>query len=345
MRQWIDFKQLRSRLRFADVLKHYGVSVTLKKDQAVGFCPLPGHQGDRRTPSFSANLKRNIWQCFGCGAKGNVLDFAIRMERLSPENKGDVRKVALKLAEHFEIQAGALTREVQEEGEELFKGPHAQTTSETGTPATVNEPLDFELKGLRYEHPYLIDRGFSRETIARFGLGYCARGLMARRIVIPLDDARGRLVGYAGRLVDDTAITERSPKYKFPTDRQRLGVLLEFRKSALLYNAHRIKDEADHLVVVEGFPSVWWLTQMGVPNAVALMGSSCSPEQAAIILSKTLRDGYVFVMPDGDAAGERCAQSVFGAVGGQRWVQRIDLGPGRQPTDCGFEEVSKFFGV
>jgi len=84
---------------------------------------------------------------------------------------------------------------------------------------------------------------------------------------------------------------------------------------------------------------------MGVLNTVALMGSSCSPEQAAIILGKTHRDGYVFVMPDGDDAGERCAQSVFVGVGAERWVRRIALGKGRQPTDCSFENVSEFFGV
>jgi DNA primase len=354
MRQWIDFKELRSQLSFADVLTHYGVKVTVRGEQAVGFCPLPKHEGERRSPSFSANLRRGIWQCFGCGGKGNVLDFAVRMERLAPENSSDVRTVALKLAEHFQLEtgvkrrgptdsAGQTSNEKEAEGE-LFVEPRTPT-ADPSAPARVNEPLDFELKGLQVDHPYLRKRGFSRETVQHFGIGFCPRGLMKERVAIPLHDPDGRLVGYAGRLVDDAAITERNPKYKFPTDRQRLGIQYEFRKSALLYNTHRIKATVDHLVVVEGFASVWWLHQMGVQNSVALMGASCSPEQAAIILAKTQDDGYVFAMPDGDDAGDRCAQSLFAGVGGRRWVRRIVLGSGRQPTDCSFEDLSQFFGV
>jgi CHC2-type zinc finger protein len=80
MSTWIDFKELRSKLRFSDVFRHYAVQVTVKGERATGFCPLPTHQGQRRSPSFSVHLERGIWQCFGCQAKGNLLDFACRME-------------------------------------------------------------------------------------------------------------------------------------------------------------------------------------------------------------------------------------------------------------------------
>ena len=76
--QWIDFKELRAKLRFAEVLQSYHIQVKVKGDRATGFCPLPchpKHDGKRHSPSFSANLTRGIFQCFGCGAKGNILDF------------------------------------------------------------------------------------------------------------------------------------------------------------------------------------------------------------------------------------------------------------------------------
>lgn len=111
MSQWIDFKEMRSRLRFADVLDHYGIKLGSNgRDQVQGFCPLPSHQGQRRSPSFSANLERGIWQCFGCGAKGNVLDFAVRMDGLSPDQSGDVRATALRLAEKFQIGSAKRSR-------------------------------------------------------------------------------------------------------------------------------------------------------------------------------------------------------------------------------------------
>ena len=77
--------------------------------------------------------------------------------------------------------------------------------------------LNFELQGLDPSHAYLKERGFTTETIAYFGLGYCSRGLMQGRIAIPLHDEHGLLVGYAGRLVDDREIDEDNPKYRFPS--------------------------------------------------------------------------------------------------------------------------------
>ena len=362
MGQWIDFKVLRSKLSFAAVLDHYGVNLKGKGDQAQGFCPLPGHKGERRSPSFSANLKRGIWQCFGCGAKGNVLDFAIRMEGLSPDRNADVRTVALRLRDRFQIDCVSDGRpgDVRPEGNSPAQtgstGPQSSeqpllplvgesSSDSVRMPVRINEPLDFELKGLQADHPYLWSRRFSPETVRHFGIGFCSRGLMAGRIVIPLHDTKGRLVGYAGRVIDDAAISEDNPKYRFPSKRERKGVLHEFHKSHLLYNAHRIKGPVDQLVVVEGFSSVWWLHQAGIENVVALMGSSCSPEQSAIIQAVTSTAGRIAVFPDGDDAGERCAQSVFGAVGPHRWIRWVRLPAGRQPTDCQPDELAQFFRV
>ena len=86
MKTWIDFKGLRKKLDFEQVLRHYGVEVKRKGNQHQGYCPLPNHQGKKNSPSFSANLERGIFQCFGCGAKGNVLEFAAMMEKADPKD-------------------------------------------------------------------------------------------------------------------------------------------------------------------------------------------------------------------------------------------------------------------
>ena len=143
----------------------------------------------------------------------------------------------------------------------------------------VNARLDFELKNLDYSHPYLKSRGFSDAVIKAFGLGYCSRGLMKGRIAIPLHDGTGMLIGYAGRIVDDSAINENTPRYLYPGSRERGGTRYEFHKSEFLYNGYRMKDVAD-LVVVESFTAVWWLAQACIENVVALMGASCSAMQA-----------------------------------------------------------------
>jgi DNA primase len=115
--------------------------------------------------------------------------------------------------------------------------------------------------------------------------------------------------------------------------------LLEFRKSLLLYNAHRVKAPVDHLFVVEGFPAAWWLWQAQYRNVFALMGSDCSGAQAKLIVDLMKPDGKVWVMPDGDDAGFRCAQSVLERVSPHRFVRWVRLGAGEQPTDLSLDEL------
>src|ERR1051326_4674828 len=243
MTNWIDFKELRQQLNFGGVLRLYGVELKQKGDQHHGFCPLPSHNGKKHSPSFSANLKRGSWQCFGCGQKGNVLDFAVLMERGNPKSGEDVARTARKLSTLL------LGKSSEQE--------RANNTAED-VDAVINAPLDFELKGLDVTHPYLFDRGFSEKTIATFGLGFCSRGLLENRIAIPIHDRNGRLVGYAGRAIRDTEVSEENPKYKFPGRRKRKGIFHDFRKSLLLYNAHRINRPVDAVCVIEKkrFPKV-----------------------------------------------------------------------------------------
>src|SRR5688572_27244577 len=101
-KNWINFKELRSKLSFTQVLELFGVKDLVEKGgQIVGFCPIPAHNGNRRTPSFSAHPEKGIFQCFGCGAKGNLLDFAVLMDGGNPKRGLDVRKTALKLNKQF----------------------------------------------------------------------------------------------------------------------------------------------------------------------------------------------------------------------------------------------------
>ncbi len=101
-----------------------------------------------------------------------------------------------------------------------------KTEPKDDLPVVVNPPLGFELKDLDAEHPYLLSRGFTPETIEHFGLGFCSRGLLKDRVAIPLHDMAGALVGYAGRVVDDSLITEDNPRYRFPGERERDGKVL-----------------------------------------------------------------------------------------------------------------------
>jgi DNA primase len=224
----------------------------------------------------------------------------------------------------------------------VAKAPASQPAK--NLPVVINPPLDFELQNLDPDHPYLKSRRFLPETIKHFGLGYCNRGLMKGRVVIPLHDTDDNLVGYAGRLADDLEVSEYNPKYKFPSSRERDGKLLEFRSSHLVYNANRLTWPMEDLIVVEGFPSVWWLTQHRYADCVALMGNSCSDEQARIIVSGLVPDGRVWIMSDGDSGGEYCAESIFAQIAPYRCVRWVKLSHG-QPTDYTPGDLEKFFSI
>jgi DNA primase len=337
MPTWIDFKELRSKLNFEEVLRHYKVEVKRKGKQHHGFCPLPNHNGKKNSPSFSANLEKGIFQCFGCGAKGNVLDFAAKMQNTDPKNGPALHTIAVELQKRFcpGLGGNPQTKEkIENESDE---------PEERSLPTIVNAPLDFELKGLNCVHPYLLNRGFLQETINYFGLGFCSRGYLKNRLAIPLLDHEGKLVGYAGRVVDDSTINEDTPRYRFPGERKRDGNIFEFRKTLFLYNGFRFKTPVDNLIVVEGFTSVWWLHQNQLANVVGVMGSDCSERQGQLIVSLVKPDGRVWLMPDGNEAGERCAQALFRQVASHRFVRWVKLEKDMQPTDLATATVKQCF--
>jgi DNA primase len=338
--KWVNFKELRQRIAIGDVLAAYNVDVKVKGDQAHGFCPLPTHpvhEGKKRSASFAVNLRRGCWQCFSCGMSGNVIDLVCCMERMNPENPADIRKTALFLDGRFPSKKSAADKL----GNKMSEAPipsRMESGSTTGKEVVVNAPLEFELKHLDYDHPYLPSRGFSAETIKHFGLGFCSRGIMKDRVVIPLHDRAGQLIGYAGRVIDDALIGDDNPRYLFPSMRNRQGVQFEFHKSEFLYNAQHIYAPVADLIVVEGFASTWWLWQNGFQNAVAVMGSACSEEQANIIVNLVIPNGRVWVFSDNNRAGWRCAETILFRVAANRfakciWSKKV------QPTDCAPEEL------
>ena len=325
-KQWIDFKTLKETLDVRTVLARYQVSLRGDGTQLSGFCPLPGHgnKGSKqKSPSFSFNTELKAFQCFGCGTSGNVLEFACLMEGKDPQDSQALRAVALSL-----------------QGSE--KAPSRKGTSKPRAPSLpelVNAPLGFALSDLDDEHPYLGNRGFLPATVSYFGLGFASRGLMKGRIAIPLHNLAGELVGYAGRIVDDTLIGADCPRYRFPSDRERVGFRYVFRKSELLYNAHRVRELSRRLIVlVEGYTAVWWLHQAGISNAVAVMGASMSEAQVEIM--KALKPSAVVLLPDGDEAGAELAQNALQLLSPHFWVRWEALPEGSQPTDLATDELS-----
>jgi DNA primase len=161
--------------------------------------------------------------------------------------------------------------------------------------------------------------------------------MMADRIAIPIQNAEGKVVAYAGRFPGEPPDDD-TPKYKLPQG---------FRKSQELFNIDRaIKEPADKpLVIVEGFFGCMKLHQFGCRKVVALMGSTMSATQEELIRKHTDRKSQVVVMLDEDEAGRmgcediavRLAKFVFVTV------HAFDK-DGQQPENMTAEDVKQMLG-
>lgn len=363
MAQWIDFKALKAQLNIINVLNHHGVQLKVRGAQASGFCPLPGH-ADGKSPSFSVNLERQCFNCFGCKKSGNQIDLEVLLQGLDPNDPQVVRQVALELAQRYHLNVGkpppasipqgrsmsetdrraARHRAMRNpaSGVATVEQPSTSDEADVALDPTeiVNPPLGFALQNLDPMHPYLAGRGFTAATIEHFGLGFCSKGMLKDRIAIPLTNMDGELVAYAGRTVDDTKISPQHPKYLFPGRREKGKQRVAFRKSLLLYGADRIDTPAESLVIVEGFASVWWLHQHGIRRAVALMGSSASQWQIQQIATMVGERGKLFVFPDGDEAGVKLARELLPQLAARRWTTWVKLLADEQPTDLDGEMLN-----
>ena len=333
--KFVDFKAVKAAVTMEQVLQHYGLLDQMKRsgDSLSGPCPI--HNGTNPT-QFRVSVSKNCWNCFSdCKCGGNVLDFVAKKEDIT------VHAAALKLREWFNLPTTDKPPEEEDEPPRAA-APAPRTAAPTPTASkekfppddgTPNAPLKFRLEQLDGKHPYLTERGLTPETIVDFGLGHCAKGMMAGRIAIPIHNAEGKVVAYAGRWPGEPA--EGTPKYKLPPG---------FRKSQELFNLDRAGKQPGPLVIVEGFFGAMKLWQCGVKRVVALMGSTLSHAQAELIRKHTDSRSQVIVMLDEDEAGRAGREDIVSRLAPWLFVKaHIFEQAGQQPEHLTTEEVAALF--
>lgn len=309
---WVDLAKIKDSVRFEDVLEHYGVKMTSTRGKELqGHCPFH----DDKNPSFNVNTRKKVFFCFGCGAKGSVVDFVSKKEEVS------VTEAAILLCRWFDISEAVINAPAANKGPETPNRDSSRTKntgglgeSTAGSEAT-NEALTFRLH-LDPDHWYLKDRGLAPRTISHFGLGFCKNGLMKNRIAIPIHDEEGELVAYAGRWAGH--VPSAVEKYMLP---------FRFKKSRVLFNLHRVKG-AEVLVIVEGYWSVFRLHQLNIPS-VALMGCTLSKTQESLLTaSNTSR---LILLLDGDDAGRQAQAQILPRLARHFFTKAVELPEGNQP--------------
>ncbi len=302
---WVSFDEIKKTVSLQMALDHYGIRFRSAGPNTLrGKCPLPTHASKTSTESFTATLNKGVggaWACQSASCTkargrvgGNVLDFVAAMERCS------VRDAAIKLQTWFLVPAAGQSHrpDGKEPRAEIFAGKEpnpkliSNGNSEGAGDSESNKPLSFTLQKIDGGHPYVNERGLTEETARKFGVGiFPGKGSMQNRFVIPIHNAKGELVAYAGRSIDGA-----EPRYKFPVG---------FHKSLELFNLHRVKGELS-VVLVEGFFDCMKVTQADF-RCVALMGSTMSKVQEQLLAEHF---AHVIVMLDGDEAGRVAAQGI-----------------------------------
>ena len=335
----VDFRAVREAVTMEDVLSHYGLLDKMKRsgDSLSGCCPI--HKGSNPT-QFRVSLSKNLWNCFSeCKHGGNVVDFISRMEDVSAYG------AALKAIEWFKLDPDRVYAEGEgadepSEPRSSNEAPARPKSAQPSPPAEAkpegnapNPPLKFRLDKLQREHPYLTERGLTLETLVDFGVGFCAKGMMAGRIAIPIHNPDGQVVAYAGRHVGEPP--EGTPKYKLPPG---------FRKSLELFNLDRARKESGALIVVEGFFDAMKLHQLGHRKAVALMGSSLSPAQEELIRRHTDQHSQILVMLDEDDAGRSARDEIATRLAKFAFVRIHVFGKeDQQPEHLTAEQLAEVF--
>lgn len=269
----VEFTQVKEKASFEQILQHYSLRVIGLGKQRMALCPFHADT----TPSCSIHLERNVFHCFGCNAKGSVLDFVARMENVS------IREAAARVKEICGLRSDAPTFQTSRATR------NANQRSGRRDPIQALQPLRFRLK-LDPSHPYLAGRGVSPELAAQFGLGYCSCGtIMQGWICIPIHDEHGALVAYAGRWASEE-VPQGVSKYILPRG---------FKKRRVLFGLHRVVG-AEHLILVEGYWSVFRIHALGLP-AIALMGRVLSIEQETLLQESGVR--RLTLLLDGDRPG------------------------------------------
>ncbi len=316
MKYDVDFAHVRAHADMAAVLAHYGITLKGTGAQKEGLCPFH----DDTKPSLKVNITKNLFNCFVCGNGGNVIDFVLAVD----DDITSPRQAALQVAKLSRIEAtGRGSRpavRTEPPAEEIKVTPPVSVSAKTLAEdeeaqeeidgVLHNRPLTFQLKlDVEAAKPWLHSRGFTDETIAKFGLGMATRGTMKGRICIPIHNAAGELVAYCGRYPSDD-VPDGEPKYKFPAG---------FRKELELYNLHRVPRGVTGLLMVESPLSVFRASQIdaGCP-IVATMGTTISPEQVVALVNRRkleMASGVkIIVMFDGDEAGRTGAKKVVGEL-------------------------------
>ena len=302
-----------------DIVDVVGSYVPLTKRSGVnlfGLCPFHGE----KTPSFAVNPERQIYHCFGCGKGGGVINFIMEIENLSFPDA--VRFLAKRSGMEVPEDDSDPTRNKRSRmlalNREAARFYHAQLLADTGRAGqayvekrgivSMVKPfgLGFAPDSWQGLTDAMTAKGYTRQELVEAGLARVGKNggiydYFRGRLMFPVIDVRGSVIGFSGRI-----LAEGEPKYLNSPD------TLVYSKSRSLFALNLAKkSKSGYILLAEGNIDVVSLHQAGFDSAVASLGTSLTAEQARLIARYAQK---VIIAYDADAAGRKAAQRAIGIL-------------------------------
>ena len=315
-------------LQRVDVVEVVGRHVQLKKTGSnfSGLCPFHSE----KSPSFTVSPSKQFYHCFGCGQNGDAIRFLMEHNGMS----------FIEAVQDLAQQHGLQVPDDHASPEERARAAERKQKQATLTDVLEKACEDYrkQLRTAQVAIDYLKQRGLTGRIAARFGLGYAPHGwhhlasvfpdytdrlleeagLVIRhdkdgedkrydrfrdRIMFPIRNVKGECIGFGGRVLGDD-----KPKY---LNSPETPVFSKGRELYGLFEARDALREQGFALVTEGYMDVVALAQLGFANAVATLGTACTPDHVHKLFRYT--DQVVFSF-DGDNAGRRAAHKALVAA-------------------------------
>lgn len=255
----------------ADVLEDLGLDIRSETaSEYLLYCPF---HDNTDSPAFAIDKKEGLWICFNasCGAKGNL-------RQLIQKITGDIEDTAYdRFIARLEVNRRS-SSEILDELDEILG-----IANKVEEPDWTEEKLS-DLKLTEEAIDYMLSRDFRLETLKAFEIGWSQK---KRRVIVPVRDEKFKLVGVIGRTID-------------PDDKLRYLYSAGMPKREILFNLQRAKAYTS-VILVEGSFDAMKVHQAGFPNVCAILGSTYSDAQAALVNQYF---DEITVFADNDQAGE-----------------------------------------
>lgn len=314
-----EILSIQRKANIVDIIRDY-VPLTQRGKNYFGICPFH----DDHNPSMSVSPEKGVYKCFVCGNAGNVFNFVMEYEKVSFYEA--VKIVADKIGVSIDISTSKKENTKKSPLYDIYNIAYKFYQNNLNTvygkdakKYLLNRKIDEDVIknfniGLSLSDSELCNalkaKGFKNDDIVSSGVavqnGNNIYDIYKNRIMFPLYDLEGNVVGFSGRIYN-----QKSESKYINTKETEI-----FKKGELLYNYHIAKKEArkeKNIIVVEGFMDVIRLSTIGIVNVVASMGTAVTKYQLNLIQKLAPN---ITLMFDGDKAGEKATNAFIELANG-----------------------------